>query len=264
MTQASCPYLDFAENWILHVEHLGVRNYLVLVDDDVAFQYLDKKFPGHVVHPSATSKVSRHGPKPLMHYDSPDFNNLMCERLGIQQRVLDMGYSFLWTDMDTAWFEDVTKIIPRGLDFVGTGDRFRFDNSLEEENKICGCMTFWSPTAAAKQALQDWKQNCFDSGVDDQRTLQEMWASGELKSKVSWYIMPWQLFPSGALVDQVSQSIDFSRKDAKVEPLPFLPAVIHANYRVGSKAKRKFFQDRSAWMITPEHKYPECDRLEPA
>ncbi|BDA40517.1 probable UDP-D-xylose:L-fucose alpha-1,3-D-xylosyltransferase MGP4 [Coccomyxa sp. Obi] len=244
LTQASCPYLDFAENWILHVEGLKIKNYLILVDDDVAFKYLDKNFPGHTVHPSIISNAPRHGPKPLMRYDSLDFNNMMCQRLGIQKRVLDLGFSFLWTDMDTVWFQDASKIIPRGFDFVGTGDRFRFGHDDEEENKICGCMTFWSPTVPARQALREWHAKCINSNVDDQRTLQEMWASGDLKQRLFWYIMPWQLFPSGALLDQVK--VDFSHSQAQDNPGAVLPAVIHANYRTGPEAKRKFLQERHA------------------
>ena len=261
LTQASCPYLDFAENWILHVERLGITNYLILMDDDVAFKYLDGRFPGHAVHPSVLSKGSKHTPKPLMRYDSLDFNNMMCERLGIQRRVLDLGFSFLWTDMDTVWFQDASRLIPRGFAFVGTGDRFRFGHDEEEENKICGCMTFWAPTVPARQALRDWHQKCIHSTVDDQRTLQEMWASGELK-KVFWYIMPWQLFPSGALLDQVK--VDFSRSGVESNPGAVLPAVIHANYRTGNEAKRKFLQERFAWKIPPEQEFPECKQLQPA
>ena len=47
---------------------------------------------------------------------------MMCERLGIQRKVLDLGYSFFWSDMDTVWLQDATKIVPGGLDYVGVGD----------------------------------------------------------------------------------------------------------------------------------------------
>lgn len=262
LTQASCPYLDFAENWILDMERLGITNYLILVEDDVVYKYLNDKHPTHTVHPSVSSKRPKHNPKPFMRYDSKDFNDMMCDRLAIQRRVLDLGFSFLWTDMDTVWLQDALKIMPRGFDFVATSDRLKFGNDETEENKICGCMTYWSPTVPARQALREWHQKCINSNVDDQRTLQAMWASGDLKKKVFWYVMPWQLFPSGALLDQVR--IDFSRHEVASNPGAVLPAVIHANYRTGPEAKRKFLQDRFAWKIPPEKQFPQCIPLQPA
>lgn len=67
---------------------------------------------------------------------------MMCERLGFQWKVLDLGYSFFWSDMDTVWPQDATKSVPRGLDFVGVGDGEWFDRAEEEADNLCGCMTF--------------------------------------------------------------------------------------------------------------------------
>ena len=238
------------------MKQLGVKNWLTIVDDEIAFHYLDKLFPGHIVHPSVVLKRSRHAAKAYMHYGSKDFNEMMCERLRIQEEVLEMGFSFMWTDMDSVWLLDALSLIPRGLDFVGTSDRFRFGNDEEERMKLCGCTTFWSPSVAARHTLLRWHEECVNSPDDDQVALQKMWKSGVFRENITWYIMPWQLFPSGALVDRLR--IDFSLGQDQNDP-SLIPAVVHANYRSGRVDKQQFLQRNMAWKIPPEQTYPQCE-----
>ncbi len=240
------------------MERLNVTNWLTIVDDETAFNYLDELFPGHIVHPSVVLKRPRHAAKAYMHYGSADFNEMMCERLMIQEHVLEMGFSFMWTDMDSVWLLDALKLIPRGLDFVGTSDRFRFGHDEEEEIKICGCTTFWSPSLAARQTLLRWHEECVNSPDDDQVALQKMWKSGVFRENISWHIMPWQLFPSGALVDRLR--IDFASGHDPDEP-SLIPAVVHANYRGGRVKKIQFLQRHMAWKIPREQTYPQCEEL---
>ena len=43
LTLASCGYLDFADNWIAHMEALGISNWLTVAQDTAALQYLTDK-----------------------------------------------------------------------------------------------------------------------------------------------------------------------------------------------------------------------------
>ena len=43
LTLASCGYLDFADNWIAHVEALGISNWLTVAQDAAALQYLSER-----------------------------------------------------------------------------------------------------------------------------------------------------------------------------------------------------------------------------
>lgn len=43
LTQTSCGYLEFAVNWITHVEALGVRNWLTICEDQMALDYLNTR-----------------------------------------------------------------------------------------------------------------------------------------------------------------------------------------------------------------------------
>ena len=158
--------------------------------------------------------------------------------------------------MDSVWLSDASKLIPRGLDFVGTSDRSRFGHDEEEELNLCGCTTFWSPSMAARHTLLRWHEECVNSPDDDQVALQKMWTSGVFKENITWYIMPWQLFPSGALVDRLR--IDFTLGHDPND-ISLIPAVVHANYRQGRVKKHEFLQRNMAWKIPSEQTYPQCE-----
>ena len=43
LTSASCGYLEFADNWIAHVEALGISNWLTVAQDAATLQYLSER-----------------------------------------------------------------------------------------------------------------------------------------------------------------------------------------------------------------------------
>lgn len=38
LTQTSCGYLEFAINWITHVEDMGIHNWLTIVEDETSLR----------------------------------------------------------------------------------------------------------------------------------------------------------------------------------------------------------------------------------
>ena len=54
LTLASCGYLEFADNWIAHVEALGISNWLTVAQDATALQYLTERqgAPSRNMHPT--------------------------------------------------------------------------------------------------------------------------------------------------------------------------------------------------------------------
>lgn len=257
LAQASCGYLDFAENWMIHIQALNISNYLVIADDDAAFAYLNAMHPGHVFLLQTKSEDPTQGGRSFIHIRTKYFNEMMCERLLVQRSILDGGFNFVWSDMDTVWFQDISKLMPTGFDFVGVDDApyGYFRRNEQETDHVCGCMTFWAPTPVSKDTLHEWHSRCINSDGDDQAAFAEWWKSG-LKDTLSWYIMPRQLFPSGALLDHVK--IDFTPSEDPQSPHALLPAFIHANHRVGSESKRKFLQERLAWRIDSYREVMSC------
>jgi hypothetical protein len=43
LTQASCGYLEFADNWAFHMDVLGIDNWLMVAEDTSALQYLSER-----------------------------------------------------------------------------------------------------------------------------------------------------------------------------------------------------------------------------
>lgn len=43
LTQASCGYLEFADNWAVHMEALEIDNWIMVAEDTTALQYLSKR-----------------------------------------------------------------------------------------------------------------------------------------------------------------------------------------------------------------------------
>ncbi len=43
LTLASCGYLEFADNWVAHMEALGISNWLTVAQDATALQYLSER-----------------------------------------------------------------------------------------------------------------------------------------------------------------------------------------------------------------------------
>lgn len=43
LTQVSCGYLEFADNWAVHMDALEIENWLMVAEDTTALQYLSER-----------------------------------------------------------------------------------------------------------------------------------------------------------------------------------------------------------------------------
>lgn len=255
ITQTSCGYLDFAENWITHAEGIGIKNYLTVVDDDVSFEYLNARFPGHIVSVDIFAPGAINFNMPLLDFGSKSFNKMSCDRLIYQRKVLERGFSMLWIDMDTVLFEDPVSVMPGGFEFIAADDILHDDVSEQKTGNICGCLIFFRPTRNARDFLHQWYEKCTLDELPDQPALNSLWHETDWKQRLHWYIMPRQLFPSGKL----EPKIDNTPETSYPYKSKMFPVFIHANYRVGKDKKRLFLKERSAWKISEEQEYPTCD-----
>ena len=247
--EASCGYLQFADNWIMHALELNVSNFLAIASDHASFDYLHKAYPDHVIPASLLEPSADMSGTQILEYGTKEFNSMMCRRIPYQQAVITRGFKLLWCDMDTVWLQNVIEVLPQGLDWVGACDDTALGNAQETEN-VCGCLMFWSPTQKAQDAIESWQTTCMqlNGEGDDQRAFNILWADGSLKQSLQWYILPQQVFPSGGLALPMNRSAE--RKLG--------PALIHANFRVGFEAKRKFLLERQAWKVAADKQYPRC------
>ncbi|EES01970.1 uncharacterized protein At4g15970 [Sorghum bicolor] len=108
------------------------------------------------VHPycyllNATS-VDMSSAKPFM---SPDYLELVWTKLVFQQRVLELGYNFLFTDCDMVWFRNPFRHFPVYADMSCSSDDFKpsrapLDNPLntglyymKTTNRTIEMMKYW-------------------------------------------------------------------------------------------------------------------------
>ncbi|BDA50156.1 probable UDP-D-xylose:L-fucose alpha-1,3-D-xylosyltransferase [Coccomyxa sp. Obi] len=239
LTQTSCGYLEFAVNWITHMEALGIKNWLTIAEDETAMRFLEERYPGHAIPASAFTNEALSDGNALYEWGSAAFTKVACARPTYLQLVLDLGYEVLWSDMDAVWLKDFFHLAPQGLDYVGVDDS-EVENEQETHNACTGLMYF-RPTVRAQQLLSDWHAMCMELNQNNQGAFNRVFSGAGQHRHLDYYIMPKSLYPHGALVELV----DYKPSQGAAGGLD--PAWLHANYRVGHTAKREFLRDRMVW-----------------
>ncbi|KAJ1286848.1 hypothetical protein BS78_03G383500 [Paspalum vaginatum] len=91
---------------------------------------------------------------------SPDYLELVWTKLTFQQRVLELGYNFLFTDCDMVWFRNPFRRIPVYADMSCSSDDFKpsrapLDNPLntglyymKSTNRTVEMMKYWRAARA--------------------------------------------------------------------------------------------------------------------
>lgn len=80
LTQTSCGYLEFAVNWITHVEALGIKNWLTIAEDETAMRFIEERYPGHAIPASAFTNEALSGGNALYEWGSAAFTKVACAR----------------------------------------------------------------------------------------------------------------------------------------------------------------------------------------
>lgn len=80
LTQTSCGYLEFAVNWITHVEALGLTNWLTIAEDETALKFLEERYPGHALPASAFTNEALSSGNALYEWGSAAFTKVACAR----------------------------------------------------------------------------------------------------------------------------------------------------------------------------------------
>lgn len=80
LTQTSCGYLEFAVNWITHVEALGITNWLTIAEDETALKFLEERYPGHALPASAFTNQALSDGNALYEWGSAAFTKVACAR----------------------------------------------------------------------------------------------------------------------------------------------------------------------------------------
>jgi rhamnogalacturonan II specific xylosyltransferase len=253
LTQASCPFLDVAENWIIHATKAGIKNWITIAEDEPSLLYLNATYSDHVVPASWFSHRALKNTSTYMAYNTDEFDKMMCDRLIYQRAVLHLGFIMVWVDMDTVFFQDPLKLFPDGYDVVGVDDQWPILSDAHDSKHICGCLLKWAPTQKALAFHNRFMEKCHEVPGHDQVALNIVFQS-ELRKKITYYIMPWQLFPNGKIIDV----FDWKPPNDQQKPDAIMPVWLHANWREGSYEKQAFFKKYRAWDIDSQKIFPTC------
>ena len=253
ITQASCQFLQFADNWVAHVQLLGLHNFLVIAEDEVAENYLSERYPGHVISAALLTHQPLSQHSKLAEFGTAEFAQLTCKRPTYLQAILQLGLSVLWLDLDVAVLVDPFRLLPRVKEYVGVDDSGTLD-SEQDSGYICTCLLFFRPTVRVHHLLNLWAHRCRNSTTNDQVEWNQVFSTAERRT-TDYYILPQRVFPDGSVEDRRAASVS----DVKHGTTPdFQPGWLHANYRVGHVNKRDFFTHRRAWRAQQPDSYPSC------
>ena len=243
LSQASCGYLQFADNWAAHLTRIGVSNFVIVADDQVALDYLGGRLPGHVLPASLITNKPMPVSTTLREFSTDAFAKVSCMRPMYLQAFTELGVRVLWLDLDVAMLTNPFKLFPQGVEYVGVDDSDSLDMEQESVN-ICTCLILVRPTKTVKELLEIWASRCSNSTTTNQAEWNAVFTP-RARSSVSFYIMPQRVFPNGHFADHWK--------------LDHGAAWLHANWRKGHETKRDFFAKRKAWHAQRTESYPTCD-----
>ncbi|KAJ1290303.1 hypothetical protein BS78_02G233100 [Paspalum vaginatum] len=85
-----------------------------------------------------------------------DYLDMMWRRNRFQARVLALGYSFVFTDVDMVWFRNPLLRIPVGVDFAMSCDMFYGDNPYDLDKRANGGFVYAKASARTRAFYDDW------------------------------------------------------------------------------------------------------------
>nr|XP_051220188.1 uncharacterized protein At4g15970-like [Lolium perenne] len=91
-------------------------------------------------------------------YMSKDYLEMMWARNKFQTRVLELGYAFLFTDMDILWFRNALLHVPVGADITISSDKYLGDDPYDLEKQANGGFVYARPNPRTIGFFKGWYQ----------------------------------------------------------------------------------------------------------
>ncbi|CAM0908379.1 unnamed protein product [Alopecurus aequalis] len=89
-------------------------------------------------------------------YMGKDYLEMMWARNKFQTRVLELGYGFLFTDMDILWFRNALLHVPVGADITISSDKYLGDDPYDLEKQANGGFLYARPNARTIGFFKGW------------------------------------------------------------------------------------------------------------
>ena len=244
MISANCGYVNMAQNWILHVTKLGITNFIVIAQDETAFDVLNTYVPGHVVMLDKDHPPDVHVEQDAFTFASEGFYEICKQRPHMIQSILNQGYNVLYSDTDLVWLKNPFEKVPDDVDYVGMTDVDNEDPAIDQRD-VCSAFLYFRPNYNTTQLLSHWtRQMMFDSNARGHD--QDHWRNTlqHLKGKYSMHLLPKQLFPPGFLYFNV---VTQQERITKLVPKDLY--TVHANWMAGYSTKVNHLKEKGQWII---------------
>ncbi|OEL31165.1 Uncharacterized protein BAE44_0007816 [Dichanthelium oligosanthes] len=89
-------------------------------------------------------------------YMAKDYLDMVWRRVRFQGRVLELGYSFVLTDMDIVWFRSPLLRIPIGADIAIACDSFHGDNPYDLNKRANSGLVYAKASARTAMFYDAW------------------------------------------------------------------------------------------------------------
>ncbi|XP_044970941.1 uncharacterized protein At4g15970-like [Hordeum vulgare subsp. vulgare] len=154
----------------VRTQHL-LKHLVVVATDPKGLERCRRMHP--LCHLLVANGMSANGTK-LMFYDK-DYVDMMWARNRLQARVLALGYTMLFTDLDILWFRNPLLRIPVGADITLACDNHFGSNPYDLDKAANSGFVYARPTAATLAFFEGWYEaRTRWPGENDQVVFREM------------------------------------------------------------------------------------------
>ena len=226
-TNINCGYSEFARNWAASLTNVGIRNFLIVVEDNASFAYLTHFFEGK--HISRSPFINAYSGESAVDFGTEKLH----ARVFYLKCILSHGYYALLCDSDIGFFKNPLPYLPFAYDIVIT-DNAR-DGPSYLSHHFCSCFVFVNPNPTGVLFVDNWllmleRGNPYHDQDPFNRAIQEM----RRKNALVYLLLPNELFPNGDVGPMHENMTTWH----------------HANYVIGHKDKKEMLKRKRAWFIT--------------
>jgi rhamnogalacturonan II specific xylosyltransferase len=252
VSSTNCGFLDFAQNWLLAMKMLPdadeySNSFMLIAEDMRAFHDLERVIPGRIVLPPFEIKDESEA------YDYYDhrFGKLVSSRPQFLIKLLEQGYTFLWSDVDIVYNRNpMPHLIHSPHDYVGQTD---FDRKIFHTpiNNMCTCFMYMRPgNKKLNELLYAWYEATKEGNSEDQLPFNRI--LGPVHKSINMTILePYHQFPPGWMY---FENPHWYKANQQPEPV-----FIHNNWIVGPDKKRERFKNVGKWLIADHsHARKKC------
>ncbi|XP_024310762.1 uncharacterized protein At4g15970 isoform X2 [Brachypodium distachyon] len=165
----------FLESFRIGVNTQPLLKHLVIVAADVkAFERCQRVHPlCHLLLDTGGGGAKFAADKAYM---SPDYLEMMWVRNKFQTRVLELGYTFVFTDVDMVWFRNPLLRIPVGADIAISCDRYKNgEEPYDLRKEANGGFLYARPNNRTLGFFVDWYEaRTRYTGLHDQHVFEKV------------------------------------------------------------------------------------------